>query len=59
MAVLITILVLGVYSGGMYKFWKGFNRTNFSQNRLMLTLCWPVFIFNPSYRQNFTRALKG
>lgn len=56
---LLILLALGVYGGGMYKFWKGFNRTNFSQNRLMLTLGWPLFIVNPSYRQNFTRALKG
>ncbi|BAU43000.1 hypothetical protein [Leptolyngbya sp. O-77] len=56
---LLTFLALVIYIGGAWKFWTGFNRTNFNQNRLMLTLFWPVMLFNASYRQNFRRALKG
>jgi len=56
---LLTLLVVAIYGAGAYKFWKGFNRTNFSSNRLMLALGWPVLMFNASYRQNFNRALKG
>jgi hypothetical protein len=52
-------LALIIYGGGIWKFWTGFNRTNFSQGRLYLTLLWPVLVFNKSYRQNFTKALKG
>lgn len=59
MGSLLTLGLLVVYVGGMWKFWTGFNRTNFSQNRLMLTVFWPVLMINGSYRQNFTRALKG
>lgn len=59
MGSLLTLGLLVVYVGGMWKFWTGFNRTNFSQNRLMLTVFWPMLMINPSYRQNFTRALKG
>ncbi|MBF2084813.1 hypothetical protein [Thermoleptolyngbya sp. C42_A2020_037] len=56
---LFTFLALVIYIGGAWKFWTGFNRTNFNQNRLMLTLLWPVMLLNASYRQNFRRALKG
>lgn len=59
MGSLVTLGLLVAYVGGMWKFWTGFNRTNFSQNRLMLTVFWPILMINPSYRQNFTRALKG
>ncbi len=59
MGSLVTFGLLVIYVGGMWKFWTGFNRTNFSQNRLMLTVFWPALMINPSYRQNFTRALKG
>jgi len=59
MGSLLTLGLLVAYVGGMWKFWTGFNRTNFSQNRLMLTVFWPVLMINASYRQNFTRALKG
>lgn len=56
---LIVVLVLA-YGAGAWRFWQGFYRTNFSQNRLMLTLLWPVFLItNRSYRKNFTKALKG
>lgn len=56
----ITIVALAVYVYGVWKFWKGFNRTNFSSGRVHLALLWPVFLIaNKSYRQNFTKALKG
>ncbi len=54
--------LLVVYAGGIWKFWNGFNRTNFNRsfgNRLVLSLLWPVLVVNKSYRQNFTKALKG
>lgn len=56
---LIIVLLAGVYVYGVWKFWTGFNRTNFSQGRLYLALLWPVLVFNRPYRQNFTKALKG
>jgi hypothetical protein len=57
---LLILLALLVYGGGVWKFWAGFNRTNFSSGRLHLSLLWPVFLItNKSYRQNFNRALKG
>jgi hypothetical protein len=49
----VTYLVLG------YKFWTGFRRTDFSANRIGLTLLWPVMLISRSYRRNFSRALKG
>jgi hypothetical protein len=52
-------LALIIYAGGAWKFWTGFKRTNFHQSRLMLTALWPVLLFSRSYRQNFSRALKG
>ncbi len=59
MGTLFGLVALVVYVGGVWKFWTGFNRTNFSQGRAYLGLFWPVFIFNKPYRQNFTKALKG
>jgi len=59
MQLLAGILILGLYLGGSIKFWSGFGQTNFSQNKLLLTAFWPIFIFNGSYRSNFVRALKG
>ncbi len=56
---LIGILALGGYGYGAFRFWKGFNRTNFTQNRAALTLLWPLFLTNKNYRQNFNKALKG
>jgi hypothetical protein len=56
---LITFLLIVTYLGGAFKFWTGFNRTNFNQGRLHLTLLWPILLANKSYRQNFNRALKG
>ena len=56
----VGILLLIVYGVGAWKFWAGFNRTNFSQGRIGLTLLWPIFILaNKSYRENFQKALKG
>ncbi|HTL89111.1 MAG TPA: hypothetical protein VL134_06905 [Leptolyngbya sp.] len=52
-------VILAIYLIGAYRFWKGFRRTNFSQGRIYLALLWPALLFNRSYRQNFTRALKG
>lgn len=60
---LILIVLLVVYLGGVWKFWKGFSRTNFSRsfsNRLILALFWPPLLaVNKSYRKNFQKALKG
>ncbi|MBD2775897.1 hypothetical protein [Iningainema tapete] len=63
MGELISILLFVGYVAGFWKFWKGFERTNFSRtlpNRLSLSLLWPaLFIINKSYRRNFRKALKG
>lgn len=59
MTTLIGLILAGVYVGGIWKFWTGFRRTNFSQGKIYLALFWPVLMFNKSYRQNFTKALKG
>ncbi|AFZ26736.1 hypothetical protein Cylst_4670 [Cylindrospermum stagnale PCC 7417] len=60
---LITFGLLVVYAGGIWKFWTGFTKTNFTQtlpNRIGLALLWPaLFIANSSYRRNFRKALKG
>ncbi|MBW4696227.1 MAG: hypothetical protein KME27_31315 [Lyngbya sp. HA4199-MV5] len=59
MSTLLVILLGGAYVAGIWKFWTGFRRTNFSSGRVYLALLWPIFIFNKSYRQNFNRALTG
>ncbi|MBE9054116.1 hypothetical protein IQ243_27730 [Nostocales cyanobacterium LEGE 11386] len=63
MSNLIVFGLIVVYVAGIWKFWSGFERTNFSQtlpNRLGLSLLWPaLFIANKSYRRNFRKALKG
>lgn len=59
MGTLVVIVVAAIYGYGGWRFWKGFHRTNFSGGRLYLTALWPVFLFSASYRQNFSRALKG
>ncbi|MDA0673296.1 MAG: hypothetical protein O3C67_06275 [Cyanobacteria bacterium] len=59
MGMVLGIVALVGYGYGGWRFWKGFHRTNFSQGRLSLTLMWPVFLVNKSYRQNFGKALKG
>ena len=59
----ISLILLVVYVWGIWKFWRGYSRTNFTPglpNRLLLACLWPVLIIaNPSYRQNFRKALKG
>jgi hypothetical protein len=59
MSTLITIALIAIYGGGVWKFLTGFNRTSFSQGRIYLALLWPVLLFSKSYRQNFNKALKG
>ncbi|TAD80265.1 MAG: hypothetical protein EA001_01335 [Oscillatoriales cyanobacterium] len=59
MPTLVVLLLLGVYGFLGIKFWNGFRRTNFTQNRIFLTLLWPVLLINGSYRKNFQKALKG
>jgi hypothetical protein len=63
MTKLILIVFLVTYGGGVWKFWKGYERTNFSRslpNKLLLSGLWPVLLFtNKSYRRNFQKALKG
>ncbi len=63
MAQFISIILLVVYGGGIWKFWRGYNRTNFNRslpNRLALSLLWPALLIgNKSYRKNFQKALKG
>lgn len=59
---IVLVLIVG-YVGLGWKFWKGFERTNFTPslpNRIALCLLWPaLFIVNKSYRRNFRKALKG
>jgi hypothetical protein len=56
-------VLLAVYGGGCWKFWAGYERTNFNPglpSRLTLSLLWPIlFAANPGYRKNFQKALKG
>ncbi len=63
MSSLISFVLLVIYCGGIWKFWKGFKRTNFNPslpNRLVLALLWPaLLVSNKSYRKNFQKALKG
>ena len=59
MSSLLVFAAIVVYAGGIWKFWTGFDRTNFSEGKLYLSLLWPVFLVSKSYRQNFSRALKG
>lgn len=60
---LLVLVLLGIYGYGGWKFWKGFERTNFNRNlpnRIALSLLWPALVIaNKSYRKNFNRALKG
>ncbi|MCU0524251.1 MAG: hypothetical protein MUF72_05450 [Elainella sp. Prado103] len=56
---LVGLLAIVVYVGGVWKFWTGFHRTNFSSGRAYLALLWPLMMVSSSYRQNFNRALKG
>lgn len=60
MSTLVTLILLVVYGVGAWKFWTGFNRTNFSSRKAYLTLLWPVLLIgNKDYRRNFNKALKG
>lgn len=63
---MVNLIIFGlivVYVGGIWKFWTGFEKTNFSRslpNRIGLSLLWPaLFVANQSYRRNFRKALKG
>jgi hypothetical protein len=57
---LLTFIALVVYGGGAFKFWQGFKRTHYSDGKVYLSLLWPLFfVANKTYRQNFSRALKG
>ncbi len=60
---LLSLFLMAVYLWGIWKFQKGYKKTNFSQslpNRFALSLLWPALIFaNKSYRKNFQKALKG
>jgi len=59
MGSLLGLVLLAVYVGGAWKFWSGFGRTNFSSGKVYLGLLWPILLINASYRQNFSKALKG
>jgi hypothetical protein len=63
MSTLIGVVFVVVYVSGIWKFWNGFERTNFQRslpNRLILSSLWPVLLIaNKSYRRNFRKALKG
>lgn len=60
MELFLGLIVAIAYGTGAVKFWNGFHRTHYSSNKIGLTLLWPVFLIaNKSYRQNFSRALKG
>lgn len=63
---MVNLIVFGLLAGylyGVWKFWKGFERTNFNRslpNRISLALLWPaLFVANPGYRKNFNKTLKG
>ena len=60
METLILLLLAAIYGGGAFKFWTGFDRTNFTGGKVKFTLLWPLFLaLNKTYRENFSRALKG
>jgi hypothetical protein len=57
---LLLFLFSGLYVYVGYRFWQGFYRTNFSGNKILLTMLWPVLtLANKSYRKNFQKALRG
>ncbi len=60
---LVVVALVIVYAGGLIKFWRGYQRTNFQPgfvNRLFLAVLWPaLLVVNKAYRQNFQKALKG
>jgi hypothetical protein len=56
----IFILLMFAYGWGMWKFSSGFGHTRYGQNRIVLTLLWPVlFIASKAFRENFQKALRG
>lgn len=60
MGTMIGIVAILAYLVGVWRFWRGFDRTHYSQYRLPLAALWPLLlIVNKSYRENFGRALKG
>jgi hypothetical protein len=63
MSQLIGIVLFVVYFGGIWKFLKGYKKTNFSTQlpyKIALSALWPIFLLaNKSYRKNFQKALKG
>jgi hypothetical protein len=59
MPTVIGIVLIVFYVIGVWKFVAGFDRTNFSSNRIVLGLLWPALLFNRNYRGNFVKALKG
>jgi hypothetical protein len=63
MAKLIGLVLVIAYVWGVWKFWTGYEKTNFSRSlpsRITLSFLWPVLLIaNPSYRKNFQKALKG
>jgi hypothetical protein len=60
---LIGLGILAIYLLGIWRFSLGYRATNFNRSlptRLGLSLLWPVLLLaNKSYRENFTKALKG
>jgi hypothetical protein len=60
---LVGFIVFAAYVLGIWKFWRGYTRTNFNPSlptRVALSLLWPVLLItNSAYRQNFRKALKS
>lgn len=57
---MIGFVAIVAYVIGFWRFWQGFGLTHYSQNRLPLAALWPLLVIaNKSYRENFSRALKG
>ncbi|MEB3190239.1 MAG: hypothetical protein VKL42_07835 [Snowella sp.] len=60
---IFSFIIIATYVSGLFVFWSGYKRTNFSPNflsRLYLSLAWPIlFAVNASYRRNFKKALRG
>jgi hypothetical protein len=56
---LVAVVLVAIYLVGAWRFWRGFRSTNFMQNRLSLTIFWPILLLSRAYRENFRKALKG
>lgn len=54
-------MLVAAWAYGAYRFYRGFHRTSYQDSfRVPLALAWPLlFVFNGSYRSNFTKSLKG